>query len=294
MEQELLNKIRYLLNKKKSIEYICNNLNLTNNELYNLVAILKNNGIDINININEETLPIIEEPYIIDNNNEHIKLLLMGDTHLCNKCDRLDIIRYLYLKAEDNNIDLILHSGDFTDGYPLIEGYDKILKENTFNGQKEYVMSEYPMYSNKTLVISGNHDEYWYMKSGKDILEYISKERNDIVYLGNNKRDIKLGNIDIKLMHGNPNKYVGNKFKPIKYIKSLDKKPNILHTGHLHCSYNDKIDKTYYFRNSALMNKTPYTISRGYNNEKSVYWLDLYLDDDGILEKVKYKKEIFH
>ena len=289
MEKELLCKIKYLLNKKKSIDYICNTLDITNNELFHFV-----NALNIDIDIKEEVLEAIKEPYILDINKEHIKLLLMGDTHLCNKNDRLDIIRYLYYKAEDTNTDLILHSGDFTDGYPLIDGYEKILKEKTFNGQKEYVISEYPMYSNKTLLISGNHDEYWFKKCGRDILKEITDIRKDITYLGNNRRDIIIGNINIKLMHGNPNSYLGSKFKPIRFIKELDKKPNILHTGHLHCSYNDKIDNTYYFRNASLMNKTPYTESRGYKSEKSVYWIDLYLDDNKEVEKVKYKRELFH
>ena len=289
MEKELLCKIKYLLNKKKDAHYICNVLNITNNELYNIV-----NTLNIPLDIHEDVLEVIDEPYILDIDKEHIKLLLMGDTHLCNKNDRLDILRYLYFKAEDDNIDLILHSGDFTDGYPLIDGYEKILKEKTFNGQLEYVISEYPMYSNKTLLVSGNHDEYWYKKSGKDILKEITDVRNDITYLGSNRRDILLGNIHIKLMHGNPNPYIGSKFKPIRYIKELDKKPNILHTGHLHCSYNDKIGNTYYFRNASLMNKTPYTESRGYKCEKSVYWLDLYLDDNKNLENVNYNSELFH
>ena len=286
--KEVLDRLKYLLNKNKSIDYICSKLNLTNNELIYLSSLL-----DIDLNMKVDTFSLIEEPLIIDNNKEHLKLLLMGDTHLCNKCDRVDIIKEVYSKANDKNVDYILHSGDFVDGYPLISNYEKMLKENTYDGQIEYTIENYPIYK-KTLVISGNHDETWYRRCSKDILEDISNKREDIIYIGPSIRDIYLGNINIKILHGNPSYYLGSRFKPIKYIQNLSEKPDIVHSGHLHIAHNDKIDNTYYFRSASLMDNTPYNISRNYDNEKSVYWVDLYLDDNGSLDKVKYKRELFY
>ena len=63
-----------------------------------------------------KTPPKTYDIYQVSTNSTHIPLLLISDTHLCSKYDRLDILRYLYDKAEDRGIKYILHSGDFTDG----------------------------------------------------------------------------------------------------------------------------------------------------------------------------------
>lgn len=50
---------------------------------------------------------------------EKHKLLFISDTHLGSKYDRLDILRYLYDLAEDEEINTVFHVGDLCDGaYP--------------------------------------------------------------------------------------------------------------------------------------------------------------------------------
>lgn len=94
--------------------------------------------------------------YELPNNMEHLKLLLISDTHLCSKYDRLDILNYLYDKAEDRGIKHILHSGDFTDGKSHRPEHIYELKELSYDGQVEYCVEKYPTFSGKTYVISGN------------------------------------------------------------------------------------------------------------------------------------------
>ena len=51
------------------------------------------------------------------------------------KYDRLDILRYLYAKAEEQGIKHILHSGDFTDGRSNRPEQVYELKEPSYEGQ---------------------------------------------------------------------------------------------------------------------------------------------------------------
>ena len=95
MEKELKDKLKYLINKKKDFVTICNELELKDFELVGLIELMKQDGelIDfINGEIVKLKKPIQNnDVYEISSNREHLKLLLISDTHLCSKYDRLDI-----------------------------------------------------------------------------------------------------------------------------------------------------------------------------------------------------------
>ena len=118
---ELLDKLKEYLMKKKNpyISSIVKELGIQEYEVYGLVELLKRQGYLFDV-INGKIVKIkpIKETgiYQIPNNLEHLKLLLISDTHLASKHDRLDILRYLYQEAEDKKVNYILHSGDLTEG----------------------------------------------------------------------------------------------------------------------------------------------------------------------------------
>ena len=154
MEKELIGKIKYLIKKKKSFEAICEELGLKDYEVLGLIELMKQSGelIDcINGEIVQLKKPIKnDDVYEINNNQEHLKLLLISDTHLCSKYDRLDILRYLYAKAEDEGVKHILHSGDFTDGRSNRPEQVYELREASFEGQVQYCVDKYPQFSGHT------------------------------------------------------------------------------------------------------------------------------------------------
>ena len=183
--KELCDKLYYLAKKKKSFSKVCEELNLKDYEVTGLVYLMKQEGYNIDyVNgeiIFRKTPPKAQDVYELPNNLEHLKLLLISDTHLASKYDRLDILRYLYSKAEDNGIQYILHSGDFTDGRSNRPEQVYELREASYEGQVGYCVDKYPTYSGKTYVIQGNHDDWWYKSAGSEIVKSIAKEREDIV-----------------------------------------------------------------------------------------------------------------
>ena len=50
--------------------------------------------------------------YEVPDNTHHLSLLMISDSHLTNKADRIDILNYLYDKAESKGIKYVLHCGD--------------------------------------------------------------------------------------------------------------------------------------------------------------------------------------
>lgn len=149
MDRETINKLKYLINKKKSLIEICNDLELKDYEVIGLIEILKENGFlcdYVNGEIIKLHRPKEQDTYKISNDLNKISLLLLSDTHLCSKYDRLDILRYLYEKAGDKGVRHILHSGDFTDGRSNRPEQVYELKEASYEGQVEYCVEKYPKF----------------------------------------------------------------------------------------------------------------------------------------------------
>lgn len=164
--EELLEKFKtYILKKgKPRITAVMRDLDIQEYEVYGLIELLKQQGYLFEIIDGKiaKSKPIKEnEIYTIPNNLEHIKLLLISDTHLASKYDRLDILRYLYNQAEQKQINYVLHSGDVTDGRSNRDEQIYDLRETSYTGQRDYVIDKYPHSEIPTYMIAGNHDLWW-------------------------------------------------------------------------------------------------------------------------------------
>lgn len=297
--KELCDKIYYMVKKKKSFSQICKDLDLKDYEVAGLITLMSQQGYNIDF-VNGEVIirknPIkTEDVYELPYNLEHLKLLLISDTHLGSKYDRLDILRYLYAKAEDRGIEHVLHSGDFTDGRSNRAEQVYELKEPSYEGQVQYCIENYPKFSGKTYTIQGNHDDWWYKSAGSEIVKAISKERDDIVYLGPDVADLKIGKLKIRLFHGSGGSAYAKSYKLQKYLDSIPmpERPDILQTGHIHQSFYMKQDHTHCFQTSCLEDQTPYCRSMGLANDKSCWWLDVDFDNKGNIHSITPELETF-
>lgn len=307
MVDELTNKLKYLINKKKDFSTICRELELKDYEVIGLVGLLKEKGelVDyINGEIIKLKKPIkTDDIYQVPTTDTNIKLCLISDTHLCSKYDRLDILNYIYEEAEKRGIKHILHSGDFTDGRSSRPEHIYELKEVSYEGQVDYCIDKYPKSNSiKTYAIQGNHDDWWYKSNGSEIVKSIAKQREDIIYLGSGYADLKIGKLKIRLFHGKSGQSYAKSYKVQKYLDTIptEELPHILQTGHVHQSFYMKQDNTHCFQTSCLEDITPFARTMGLSNDKSCWWLDIDMDSKGNIlnikqelqsfDKVKYKK----
>lgn len=298
--KELCTKIKYLVGKHKTLSEICTILNLKDYEVVGLVDFMRQDGELIDF-VNGEIVrlkkpPKVDDVYKVDSFSTHIPLLLISDTHLCSKYDRLDILRYLYEKAQDRGVRHILHSGDFTDGKSNRPEHIYELREVSYEGQVDYCVEKYPKFDGRTYVISGNHDDWWYKSTGSEIVKAIANRRDDIVYLGSDVADLNIGKLRIRLFHGKGGLAYAKSYKVQKYLDSipLDERPNILQTGHIHQSFYMKQDDTHCFQTSCLEDLTPFARSMGMSNDKSVWWVDVYMNDKGNVQNIKQELETFN
>lgn len=297
--KEICDKIYYLVKKKKSFLKICEELELKDYEVVGLITIMSERGYNIDF-VNGEiilrkTPPKNQDVYELPYNLEHLKLLLISDTHLASKYDRLDILRYLYDKAEEKGVKHILHSGDFTDGRSNRAEQVYELREPSYEGQIQYCVDKYPTFSGKTYVIQGNHDDWWYKSAGSEIVRSIAQQRDDIKYLGADVADLKIGKLKIRLFHGSGGSAYAKSYKLQKYLDSIpmEERPDILQTGHIHQSFYMKQDKTHCFQTSCLEDQTPYCRSKGLANDKSCWWVDVDFDNKGNIHSINPQLEEF-
>lgn len=290
MTKELADKIFYFIKKKKSIEDICQQLEITKETLIGIVMLMKEQGYMCDY-ING-VLVVLKKPikdddvYQIPLTDEHIELCLISDTHLCSKYDRLDILNYIYEKAEKRGISHILHSGDFTDGKSNRPEHLYELKEISYEGQVDYCVDKFPRSSTiKTYVIQGNHDNWWYKSTGSEIVKSIAQRRDDLIYLGSDYADLRIGKLKIRLFHGIGGNAYARSYKLQKYLDSIpqDERPHILQTGHIHQSFYMKQDDTHCFQTSCLEDQTPYARSLGLANDKSCWWVSIDMEKGRII-----------
>lgn len=298
--EELVEKLQAYLVKRNSptIIQVAKDLELEEYQIYGLIAILKKKGYLFDV-LDEKIVkikPLKENDiYEIPNDLETLKLLLISDTHLASKYDRLDILRYLYKKAEERGINYVLHSGDLCEGVSGRPQQLYELKECSYTGQRDYVVKNYPKSNIPTYICSGNHDLWWIKKCGADIVKDICERREDLHYLGSDCEDLRIGKLRVRLYHGNGGSAYAKSYKVQKYLDSIpvEERPHILQTGHTHNAFYMKQGNTHCFQTSCLQDLTPFERSMGFNNDKSCWWVTVNMDKKGNLLSLNQELESF-
>lgn len=296
VKKELYNKIRCLIQKKYTFSDICKELKLSHNELIYILDCMTEYGIPTTVKdgkiVKYDKTKVIDTLFNIPFDKSHIKIGLLSDTHLGSIYDDVKTLERVYSIAEDRNIDFMFHAGDLTDGVLGIPNYEKYLREDTYYGQVKYVIDKYPKYSGKTYTISGNHDDYWTMLTGKEIIEDISEKRGDIIYLGR-RRIVNINGLKIQILHGDFDPITNSWFKGTKYLRSIESSPHILHIGHKHISNYETFNSTHIVRSATIIDTTPRLKVNGLKSEKSMFWGDITLDDNGNPIEYNFDKQSF-
>lgn len=235
-ETDLKAKVLELIDSKKNSVEICEILNITSKQLYNLLLELRNTGKMIsrkyysNGSIQYRPIKKMQTPedlkiynpdktIITEPSENNIKTLVISDLHFGNKSARLDLVRRAYNYCIKNGIHIILLGGDLIDGTFTLE--EQIISD--VYKQIEYFINNYP-YDKSVLNfgVAGDHDLSALTSNGFNIIEALNNYRHDVVIGDFNNTIINIKNDQIMLFHSIKN---GG-------IKS-NKAPILLH-GHSH------------------------------------------------------------
>lgn len=203
---------------------------------------------DLGYNIQcENGLIWLERSLISSNNilNENysgettIKFGLISDTHLCNKKQQLTYLNDFYNHCQNNGVNTVYHAGDISDGfYKNRQAHIYEIFCAGVDEQAEYIIKNYPKRKGiKTKFITGNHDATHVMNGGSDIGKMISREREDMEYLGYMKAKVWITpQCDLDLFHPLDGGSYAISYQPQKHIDGLQggSKPRIMAFGHYH------------------------------------------------------------
>lgn len=301
MEKELKEKVSKILTKESDISKICEEFKIDEIEVLGLVSKLKQEG-EL-IDVFDGKIVKLKKPelsyqvYKLPKGIKTHKILLISDTHLGNVHDRLDLLAHIYKEADKKGVEIALHSGDVCDGRSSRpETWYELRKDcQSYDGQTDYIIKNYPRFKGKTYAIAGNHEAMWYKQNGSEILRNVARERDDFVYLGADVGLLDLDGIKVRLYHGSGGGSYARSYKVQKYLDSIspEERPDILQTGHIHQSFYMQQGFTHVFQTGCLEDTTDFIRSKGLSNEKSVWWVDIDTDKDNNVISIKPELEVF-
>ena len=288
MKDILKNKLKYLVNKKKTLLEICETLELKDYEVIGLVELMKQDGelLDyVNGEIVKLRKPITENKQIkIPVKNGEIKFLSLSDIHYASKWDNPHLVDYAYELAEKENVDFVVNSGDIFEG-DFHNARPNHIYEVKAHGmeQLDYVVDKYPKSHIPTYYITGNHEATFIKTCGADMGKMLEQRRSDLTYLGHDLGDIKLDKTFIRLRHGSGGNAYAKGYKLQKYCETLPTNdiPNIILQGHFHYSAYFKNRDIHCFNVPSLQGYTPYAKSLGLPQEMGFWLITCDLDSKG-------------
>lgn len=199
-----------LIKQNKTLNEICDILNLTNKQVYRHLLNLKNYGYtflrdyyyDGNIAYKQiigAYSPEKDTTEILMNKNDKIfKAIVLSDLHIgCDK-QRLDLLNQIYDYYIKNGINIILNTGDLVDGW--IGQNKKINKD--INHQLDYLIKKYPFDKNiLNFICLGNHDVHSFNKFGINLKFLLLNYRHDLIALSSGTSYINVKNENIIMKH---------------------------------------------------------------------------------------------
>lgn len=236
-EQEII--IAEMINDGQTLNEIAKSLWLSPKQIHQKIQKLINDGYFINPiyyddgNIKYNFEDNTDLKHTIDltlTDSSKFKALVISDIHIGNELENLSYLYKAYDYARDNDIHVILNTGDLIDGN-FTRGRQYI---DNIDEQIDRVINKYPYDKNiLNFICFGNHD-YSSYENGRDISLAISKRRQDLVSGGYGFTLINIERDQFVLYHPLFNK----SYKPI---------PNkLILEGHHH-KMMVKIDRNNYF-----------------------------------------------
>lgn len=187
---------------------------------------------------------IDELSYKIVDDDKDIKIMLISDTRFGSKYQQLTILNDMYIKAKNLGVKYVFLNGDVVEGiYSGIKSiYNTTLYKYGSDAQAKLVIDMFPRVDGiTTYFITGEHDlSYLRGKEKIDIGKLISKERDDMIYLGPQRKKVDFlsnelnGEISSYFYHAKGNVPYTVSYKLQQQISSFrnEDKPHILVTSH--------------------------------------------------------------
>lgn len=180
---------------------------------------------------------------IHDFTGNDITIGVMTDTHIGSKHTDLRNIYEAFEVFAKEGVDFVCHSGDVTEGNIRRDGHVYEMTDIGFDAQLDKSIEVFSQFSDAPIyAISGNHDLWYHLSAGANIVKAICSEVENMHFLGNDEGDIILSQlgyktpVTIRLWHGADTGSYAVSYRLQKLVESFTggDKPHILFAGHVH------------------------------------------------------------
>lgn len=219
---------------------------------------------------------------------EKIRFAIMGDTQMGSKYAQLTYLHDFYDICAREEITDVYHTGDITDGVKMRPGHEYELYKVSTDDMVSDVIENYPKRSGITThFITGNHDASIYKHVGHDIGVTISRDRDDMRYLGRDCAIINLTpNCTLELRHPWDGTAYAISYKIQKMIEAMegDSKPNILAVGHYHKAEYLFYRNVHALQTGCFQGQTPFTRGKGISVHMGGWLVTVRVDENGYIQ----------
>lgn len=217
-----------------------------------------------------------------------IKIAIMGDTQTGSKHTQWTHLNNFYDICEAEGIKDVYHTGDITDGLKMRPGHEYELYAVSADDMLKDIVDRYPKRAGITThFITGNHDASIYKQVGYDIGEAISRQRDDLKYLGRDCAVIYLTpNCKLELRHPWDGTAYALSYKLQKMIESMesDSKPNILAVGHYHKAEYMFYRNVHALQTGCFQGQTPFMRGKGISVHLGGWIVTVRVDENGTIK----------
>lgn len=305
-EDEKKKQIFGMLKKERTISYISKELNISNYEVAGIINELKNdgynilhaikNGEDTFLNLGNDSLKR-KGIYKVDNIDKEFKFLAISDTRLCSCYQQLGILNEIYTYAFEHGASFVVHCGDISEGlHSNILFKDTIFAHDTIS-QSEYIIENYPYIEGMpTYFITGERDDTHITASKQNIGKIISSERDDLIYLGQRRAVLQVGNTNILVRHPKGRQAYTISYKSQRHIAALrsEDKVNIILNGHWCVMDSYERRKINQFSVPSIVAQTPEMDYNEFTNTVGAYLITVKLDEKGKFKKTTYEDIVYY
>ena len=167
-----------------------------------------------------------------------IRFAIVSDTHINSKFTQLTYLHNFYDLVAKRGITNVYHVGDVDEGEQMRIGHQYELYLQGADDHLDEIVKNYPKRDGiVTSYITGNHDASLMKRSGFSIGKALARERNDMIYLGQDCATVMLTpKCSMLLSHPWDGSAYAISYKSQKMMDAISggEKPNILLIGHFH------------------------------------------------------------
>jgi predicted phosphodiesterase len=168
---------------------------------------------------------------------DRLKLAVVSCTHLGSKYQQITALRdFCTYAAKVAKVDAFVHGGDFGDGPTSRHKNPTEVFKHDYGAARDYLVETLPDTGKPWYVISGNHDDWWLIDGGPDMIADVCDKRDDMTYLGRSLGYLTFKNTVIEVIHMDSGSAYAYSWKMQKHVESLsaERKPDVCLLGNFH------------------------------------------------------------